>query len=493
MLLTRIIRNFFSLLTGRIVAKGLALVGFVMLARYLGVERFGVYGTVMAYLTFFAAMADFGMATVTTREVAQDYASSERYFTHVSVLRLLLTCGAYIVLVLVAGVAHLSNYPLHFIMICGLFLFPEAFRNLGISMLSGYERMDLVAVFEIISPFFRYLPFLVIIMMGLPFETAFTVLVISWTVLAGLGLLITRRYCLTGWFAPITTQKLREILQEAFPFGVLFILSEIYFRSDILMLSIMKGHTAVGFYNSAFKFIEISLFIPISIINVLLPVMSRSFVSDKTAYQRLYVQATRILAIGVLPVVIGVSFFSKEVILFVYNSEYLPSAPALSLLIWTLLFIFINAPVGNILATSKKMYAFLPYAIGNTLLNVVLNGLLIPRYSFVGASFTTVLTEITGFLTQLYFANRIIGGTPQILNTLWKLGIAGGVTSVLLYFTRPLLPLPVNLLLLLGTYTLSLFLLKAISKDDQQLFLRSLKQVSSRIIEQSTESTPPKE
>lgn len=481
MLLTRILRNIFSLLTGRIVAKGLAFVGFATLARYLGVERFGVYGTVMAYLTFFAAMADFGMATVTTREVAQDYANSDQYFSHVGVLRLIFTISAYILLALIAGVANLSNYSLPFIMVCGVFLFPEAFRNLGISMLSGYERMDLVAVFEMISPFFRYLPFLAIIMMGLPVETAFTVLVLSWTVLAGIGLLLTRRYCLTRWLMPISRQKLREIIREAVPFGVLFILSEIYFRSDIVMLSVMKGHAAVGFYNSAFKFIETSLFIPISIVNALLPVMSRSFVSDKNAYQRLYVQATRILAMGVLPVVIGVSFFSKHVILFVYDSEYLPSAPALSLLIWTLLFIFINAPVGNILATSRRMYAFLPYAVGNTLLNVVLNLFLIPRYGFIGACFTTVLTEITGFLTQLYFAHRIIGGASQILKTLWKLGIAGGVTSAVIYFTRSILPLSLNLFLLLGIYALVLFLIKIVDEDDKQIVIRLLNSIRSKI------------
>jgi O-antigen/teichoic acid export membrane protein len=235
------------------------------------------------------------------------------------------------------------------------------------------------------------------------------------------------------------------------------------------MLSKMQGKAAVGFYEGAYKFIEASMFIPMSIVSVLLPVMSRTFVTDKISYNSVYIHSTRILAMSILPIVIFISFFSRKIILLVYKEPYLPSAPALSLLIWALFFIFINAPVGNIVATSNMMHAFLPYAIGNTLLNIVLNLFLIPKYSFWGASFTTVLTECTGFVLQLYFANRVLGNAAQILWMIGKVLMAGAVASIVFYLVKSSVIFPLNVLILVSVYIICLFIFKVIGRKDKQL------------------------
>ena len=470
----KILRNILSLMTGHVVSKLFALFCVIFLARRLGVGGFGAYETVMAYLTLFAAFADNGLGTVTIRDVAQDYARSNAYFAHVLTLRLLLTALAYLLLITFGGFWKTGEFSFLLMAAGGLFLFPEALRKLGVSMLSAYERMDVVAALDVLAIVLRYIPFFLVILLGKTLPTAFVLLVVFWSGIAGIWLLTTKKYCLTRWFAPIHAPQLWQLAREAFPFGVLFVLSVIYFKADTLMLAHMQGAAAVGYYNGAYKFVEAAMFIPISIVNVLLPVMSRSFVTDQTAYRQIYFHATRILALSILPVVIFVSFFAQDLILLVYKHDYLPAAPALALIIWTLFFIFINAPVGNIIASSNTMQAFLPYAIGNTLFKILLNLLVIPRYGFVGASLTTVLAECTGFITQLYFANRLVGHAGRILWMLGKLVIAGGIASAILYVAKPYLILPFNAAVLLGSYTVSLFVLQVFEPDDKQLCLEIL-------------------
>jgi O-antigen/teichoic acid export membrane protein len=242
----------------------------------------------------------------------------------------------------------------------------------------------------------------------------------------------------------------------------------------------MQGSVAVGFYDGAYKFIEASMFIPVSIVNVLLPVMARSFITDKSSYGNVYIHSTRVLAMSILPVVIFVSFFAKEIILLVYGEVYLPSAPALSLLIWALFFIFLNAPVSNIIATSKLMHAFLPYAIGNTLLNIFLNFVLIPKYSFLGASFTTVFTEFTGFAIQLWFVNRVLRNSSHILWITGKLIAAGMATSVLFYVIKSVLMFPFNIILLLGIYSTSVFVFRVVGRDDKQLCVELISSIKAK-------------
>lgn len=471
----KILRNILSLLTGHVISKLISLGCVIFLARRLGVERFGLYGTVMAYLTLFAAFADNGMSTVTVRDVAQDHDRSGEYFSHVLVLRGILTFTAYLLMLLLGGLLKAEAFSLLFIASCGLMLFPEAIRKLGISMLSAYERMEIVAALDVFAIVFRYIPFFLAIFLGKSLHFAFLLLVVSWFVVAGVWLLITKKFCLKGWISSLHLQTLWNILYESFPFGVFFVLSVIYFKADIIMLSNMQGSTAVGFYDGAYKFIEASMFIPVSIVNVLLPVMSRSFVTDKDSFANVYLHSTRILAMSILPVVIFVSFFAKEIILFVYGDEYLSSAPALSLLIWALFIIFLNAPVGNVIATSKQMHAFLPYAVGNTLLNIILNLFLIPKYSFLGASFTTVFTECTGFALQLWFAHRVLGNATDILQILAKLIAAGTITSVIFFFISPYLFFPLNAIILFGFYLITMLAFKVIGPEDKHLCVEFVK------------------
>ena len=480
-MIARILRNTVSLLAGHIISKLFSLACIIFLARRLGVDSFGTYGTITAYLALFSAFADNGLSTLTVRDLSQDHRRAEELCIHDGLLRFLFSIPAYAVL-LCSGYFWWGNeYSMLFLMACGLFLFPEAVRKLGTSMLSGIERMDIVAVLNVISTIFRYIPFIVAILIGKSLETAFLLLVISWSVMAGLWLLGVKRYCLRRWRSPVHFSMLWQRMSQAFPFGVMFILSIIYFKADILMLARMQGNAAVGFYEGAYKFIEASMFIPASLVHVLLPVMSKTFVTDKDSYATIYFHATRLLATSILPVIIGISFFSKDIITFVYTEDYSPSAPALSLLIWVLFIIFLNAPIGNVIATSDRMKAFLPFALGNTLLNILLNVVLIPRYSFLGASFTTVLTECTGFIIQLWFVKRILGDISGILHILAKLFIVGSLTSLVCYLTIALFIFPVNFFLMLLTYLVSISLLKVIEPCDRDICVALVRQIKAKL------------
>lgn len=480
-MIVKILQNVVFLLTGQVIAKIIALMGMIVLARQLGVAGFGMYNTIMTTLTLFATFADGGLNTTTIRDVARDYAKSDTYFSHVLVLRTTLTILAYGMLLLFGSLWSTQRYPWSFLAVCGLFLFPDAFRKLGISMLTAYERMEIVAIMDVVAIVFRYAPFLLVIWLGHALPLAFRFFVVSWAIVAGMWMIVVRRHCLTQWFTGITFSKLKHILHESFPFWVFFVLSVIYFKADILMLATMQGDMAVGLYEAAYKFIEASMFVPVSIINVLLPVMSRMFIIDKSTGHHVYIHASRILGISILPVIIGISFFSRDIINLVFEDpNYLPAAPALSLLIWALLIIFLNAPVGNTIASSDRVHAYLPYAIGNTLLNIVLNVWFIRRYSYMGAAFTTVLTECTGFATQLWFAHRIMGGAPDILKILAKLLITGGMTSLVLAMVKFQVLFPFNALIAGGVYIACLFALKLIDQRDFFLVREEIQRIRAK-------------
>ena len=58
-------------LVGRIMTVFIALIIVVYLTRYLGVEGYGYYTTIIAYLGLFTILADFGFYMIAAREMAQ--------------------------------------------------------------------------------------------------------------------------------------------------------------------------------------------------------------------------------------------------------------------------------------------------------------------------------------------------------------------------------------------------------------------------------------
>jgi O-antigen/teichoic acid export membrane protein len=128
----------------------------------------------------------------------------------------------------------------------------------------------------------------------------------------------------------------------------------------------------------------------------------------------------------------------------------------------------------NVITTAKKMHAFLPFAIGGTLFNIALNFVLIPKYSFLGASLATLVTEAGVFIIQLSFAHRILHNTGQTLRILGKVFISAVLAAGAFYISSRYVSSFVAAILLLGVYIGGLFVLKVINRQDKQLGLEIL-------------------
>jgi len=85
------VRNSILLVTIEIVAKGLGVVFFVMVARFLGAKELGLYAFSLAVATFVALPTKFGFETIIQREVGRDPINTQRYFWGIITVHLLLS------------------------------------------------------------------------------------------------------------------------------------------------------------------------------------------------------------------------------------------------------------------------------------------------------------------------------------------------------------------------------------------------------------------
>ena len=99
---------------------------FVVMARELGDEGFGVFTFALMYATLVAALAHFGQDAVLIREVARDRSLLDRYFANTVALKLLLSVPVTAVALAVLAAVGTSAETMQTAALLGLAVVAEA-------------------------------------------------------------------------------------------------------------------------------------------------------------------------------------------------------------------------------------------------------------------------------------------------------------------------------------------------------------------------------
>jgi len=174
------------------------------------------------------------------------------------------------------------------------------------------------------------------------------------------------------------------------------------------MLSYIKGNEVVGYYSAAYKLIDgLSSLIPAIIYSVMFPVMSK-YINSLDNLKRVWIKAFNISFIIGLIIAIFVIVFAKYIILIIYGLNYLPSIKALKILIWAFFIICISSITSGLLNSINKQRLVTFGAGVGAIINVILNLILIPKYSMEGAALATVITEVSMFILYIYLACKFL-------------------------------------------------------------------------------------
>ena len=222
------------------------------------------------------------------------------------------------------------------------------------------------------------------------------------------------------WVNKIVTIKLRfnfkmwrNLLIKAIPLGISAVLIFIYYKVDTIILSLMKPSADVGIYGAAYKVLDIVSTFPGMFCGLLLPVFANVFTKNKMPhFNKLIQKGFDVLAITGIPITIILFSLARPIILLVAGNQFTSSVLALQILAPSAALIYLNwifwiALVGG----DKQNNLILPYLL-ITIFNVILNLILIPRYSYLGAASTTIATQLIAlfipwWLTKKFFKTSL--------------------------------------------------------------------------------------
>ncbi|MDY6930441.1 MAG: flippase [Halobacteriota archaeon] len=467
----RVARNTSIVMGGNVFFRLISFFVTIYLARYLGVEVWGKYNFAFAYLALFSIITDLGLQTILVREMSRGELNIPKLIGNSLIIRSILTFSA-------VGLSILTISLLPYPVDTTTYVYIAAFTVLFISFSDFYRtifevnlRMEYNMIAKITN---RVLSAALIFYIIFIIEGTVTQILLVLVLSEGVKTLINY-YFSRGFVKPdyeIDFGLWRYLLRECWPLALSSVIWIIYFRIDVVMLSALVGDAPVGLYSASYKLYEPLSLIPTALVTSLFPIMSMSFKDSKDKLIRIYRLSFKYLLIITIPIAIGTTLLSNKIILLVYGIEFIGSALTLQILIWTFVFNSLSYTLANLLISIDKQKLTALSLTICTIVNIILNLILIPSFSHNGAAITTVITEISSFMISFYFVSKHIHVLP-VHRIAAKPVICGLVMGILIYFFND-----INLFLIVPMagliYLAALLALKTLTEEDWEMIKKVL-------------------
>jgi len=461
----RIAVNTLSLSISEIVVKIAQFFIFVFVARQLGNVIFGRFSFAYSFSVIAIVFVDIGINYMLVREISRKKELLNKFIGNSFVIKTVL---GIIVFILTNIILNSLNYPaetriLAYLLL--LYMFLRSNTELLFSIFKAFEKMHYEALIRSLG----LVSILIFGLMSLVFLKDIIFLAIAFVIVQLLVFLVTFALVIIkfkGFSLEFDLKFIKKIIMLSSPFTLSLIFAAIYFHIDNVMLSLMKGDIPVGIYSAAYNITLALLFIPSMYTFAIYPILSRDYEKQKKKVAFIYERSFKYLYILGLPISVGLYIIAQNIIFFIYGQDYSSSIIALKILAGFLLFKFVGFLTGILLSSINKQ-KFRMYGQGIAALsNLVLNFVLIPRYSFVGAGIATLASEIILFAITFFFVSKHFH-IFNVFKILYKPLISAAIMALVIIF----LDINIFLLIIIGgiIYFIVLYLLKAFDERDYQL------------------------
>ena len=425
-------------IVGKILGLALSLVTVGLLTRYLQTEGYGNYTTVMAYLFFFTGFADLGLYVFTVNELAKT--NDKR--TLLSNIYGLRSTIALFCLMLGLALVWLFPYPDVVkigVIIGALSIYFALLDQITVAYYQSELAMQRSAVAEILGKAVILAGTIVAIFLKLNLLYILGVVVIGSLahflinylgVKSRLG--VSFEYNLMTW---------RKIIAKTWPIAVYTIFVLIYFKSDTVLLSILRpaatAQLEVGIYGAPYKILEVLIGFPPLLIGLVSPILARAWQEKALArFTKIYQKSFDALALITLPIVGGGIVLATPIINAVAPG-FPDSDKILQILLLATGVIFLaHLPTFALVALNRQKEMMKFYVVAVILALTGYIGL-IPRFSYWAAAWVTVAVElfilVSASIMIFYYTKTklsYVNFSKALLASLVMVGV--------LYYTREL-------------------------------------------------------
>ena len=470
----RVAKNSIAPMALNLFNRGIDFAFAALMLRILRPENAGNYYFAVVIVGWFEILMNFGLNTFLTREVARDRSGANRYLVNTSIVRLLLASVTLPLMMIVIGVwgglFTLTTETAIAIALLTLAQIPSSLSTGLTALFYAYEQAEYPAVMGVVTVLLKVaLGAPALLMGGGIGGLAAVSLIVNLITFGALSRLMMRLIMRPKYESDLALR--RSMLREAFPLMINHLLATLFFKVDVPLLQSLRGATTVGWYSTAYKWIDALNIIPAYSTLALFPVMSRQAVDDKPALLRSTRVGIKLLTLIALPLAVVTTFIAPTLALALGGPEYLPHAGlALQIMIWSIPFGWINSLTNYILIALGQQSKLTRAFIVGLSFNLIANLILIPRFSYVAAALVTILSELVEGFVFVFYLERALGSIRWI-GLLWRLFVAAALMFAAMWIAWSIQPL-IGLAVGPMVYLAALIALRASGPEERRIFNR---------------------
>jgi O-antigen/teichoic acid export membrane protein len=402
----------------------------IMLPRYLGAASFGRLYFAISFTNVFAIMVEFGLNSLVAREISKRKEDTTRYLINAALLK----AGLWVIaFAIINAFIRIADYPAQTraaVMILGVAIMFTSMSSLLVAVLQATRHINWVAISSVTE------------------KGVLTCLGVA-ALLSGYGMLVIAGITLLStavglvldlfWFFRLSKEtavhagweglQTKRLLVRALPFFSVVFLGAIYFRVDVIIMSLVKPAAVVGWYGASYRLFETTNLIPEAFMFAFFPVFCRMAIRSDNSLALATQKAIDLLLLVGIPISVGMFTLAGPIVHTLYGAQFAPSVASLRILALATPLLYTNASFVQLLVATERQKKLAVTAGIGALVNVGLNLLLIPRYGQIGAATVTVVTELVVTVVNFRFLPASLTSELKF-TTPAKAALAAGVMAV---------------------------------------------------------------
>jgi O-antigen/teichoic acid export membrane protein len=460
----------------------------VILARTLTLADYGLFYAVFAVVQLFLFFEGFGTPTALVKFISQ-FKSQEEYGKIKTIIFstffIQLISLSFISLILYLIAPFLAEHYFKtsaaelLIKLFVLYILLGFLFKLTRGIFNGFQKFKIFALMEPIR--------LIIVIFSL-----FILLALDYGVLApilafNIAWILTVLFFVIPLFKTVKFSKYkiskpylmgRKLLKFGFPLMFVGVSSKVISYLDTIVLTYFIGLDQVGIYNAILPSSLIFLFLGNALANVLLPVSSELWVSKlKDKISSSLNNAYKFVLFFTLPLILAVMIYAEFFIGFVFGEGFVPGANVFRILLIGVAFFSIAVMNNSILVGVGKTKTVMKILISASIINLILNLILIPSFGIMGAAVSTSFSYILVLAFNYNFIKEKMGVSLNKSNIV-KLVIGSLIFALILLILKSVVDWGIWYELIFGilvsgaVYVLFMFKMKVITISELRRLVR---------------------
>lgn len=408
----------------------------------------------------------FGLQTYGTREVSKNTDSYGKLIGDIVIFRFIIAIICNLVLLIFTTMINKdSNFKI-ILLTYGLTLLPLSF-NID-WFYNGIQEMHHNAVYNILK---SLIPIIII----LKFLTSSNSVIIPIASIVGLS--VASSYQFVIYFlkygnkraktkVKINTIYFKNYIIYGAPFLISGVLSMINNYIDRIVIGFTRGSGETGIYSASYYPIMFLINLIAILFTPIFPTLINYYHKNlKKELENFNDLVAKVVVTIALPISIGGIILSKQIILLVFNEDFLEAYKPLRILLIYIFILFVREIYGYQLNAWNMEKLYLKIIGISALSNLALNLIFTPRYGINIAATITMSTELINLFMMKKNANRVVHTKIfiYIMKVLPSTVIMGGFITIMKYYNMNVIIIIICSILV---YSLSIILFKVFDLRD---------------------------